>query len=511
MNFEKDVFISYAHIDDESLSEGVKGWITEFHKSLEVRLSQILGDVPKIWRDAKLQGNDFFSPEIEAQFPKLKIMISVITPRYVKSEWCTKEVELFYKAAGLSGGIAIENKSRIFKVIKTPVPLDEQPEKIRPLLGYEFFRVNKDSNTTTEYGLFAKEIEYWTKLNDVAYNIADLIEKINDKSLNGNKPDISTTLVSSTTYNHRTIYLAETSYDLSEYRDNLKRELEAKGLTVLPDKNLPLIADKYKQEVATGMNESTLSIHLVGSSYGTVPDGSEKSIVVLQNEIAAQQSVSTGLKRLIWVSPLKATEDKRLSAFIDLLKHKEDLQNGSDLLQGTIDEFKFTIFDTLKKLDTADKEKEIAEAKVTAAQASPAALVTNQGPKTIYLICDQRDRENTKALDDFLFDSGFNVWCSTFDGTQEELMKAHEDSLRDCDAALIYFGNANESWLRTKISELKRKPALSNSRQLLSSMVYLADPSNPQKANYRSHDIKVVNGLNGFNKDLFKDFIEKLK
>jgi hypothetical protein len=50
MQFEKDIFISYAHIDDEPLSEGLNGWISDFHKSLEVRLAQLLGKRPVIWR-----------------------------------------------------------------------------------------------------------------------------------------------------------------------------------------------------------------------------------------------------------------------------------------------------------------------------------------------------------------------------------------------------------------------------------------------------------------------------
>ena len=45
-----DVFISYAHIDDQALTEGQKGWITQFHCILEVRLGQALGqrrgDIP---------------------------------------------------------------------------------------------------------------------------------------------------------------------------------------------------------------------------------------------------------------------------------------------------------------------------------------------------------------------------------------------------------------------------------------------------------------------------------
>ena len=48
MKFEKDIFISYAHIDDEPLVESQNGWITEFHRVLAIRLSQLMGRRPII-------------------------------------------------------------------------------------------------------------------------------------------------------------------------------------------------------------------------------------------------------------------------------------------------------------------------------------------------------------------------------------------------------------------------------------------------------------------------------
>ena len=92
MKFEKDVFISYAHMDNVPIDQGAEGWITDFHKLLETRLEQTIGHDVKIWRDERLTGNTEFTPEIESQFPSLKVMVSVITPRYISSDWCRKEL-----------------------------------------------------------------------------------------------------------------------------------------------------------------------------------------------------------------------------------------------------------------------------------------------------------------------------------------------------------------------------------------------------------------------------------
>src|SRR5262245_60108964 len=117
---EKDIFISYAHLDNETLTEEQKGWVTTFHHALEKRLGQLLAHLPNIWRDEKLQGNDYFGEEIVDQFQKLRVLVSILSPRYVESDWCRKELRTFYDVAQKFHGVRLGNKSRIFKVIKHP-------------------------------------------------------------------------------------------------------------------------------------------------------------------------------------------------------------------------------------------------------------------------------------------------------------------------------------------------------------------------------------------------------
>jgi hypothetical protein len=55
-SFEKHVFISYAHINNQPLTPEQKGWISRFHASLEALLSMRLGQAAKIWRDDNCKG-----------------------------------------------------------------------------------------------------------------------------------------------------------------------------------------------------------------------------------------------------------------------------------------------------------------------------------------------------------------------------------------------------------------------------------------------------------------------
>src|SRR5271168_5513149 len=142
MNFESDAFISYAHLDNVELVEGHKGWVSNLHRALEVRVAQLLGKQPQIWRDPKLQGNDHFAETLVEKLRRVAILVSVVSPRYVKSDWARKELSAFWEAAETQGGIRFHDKMRIFKVLKTPVPFDSHPAELRPLLGHEFFKVD---------------------------------------------------------------------------------------------------------------------------------------------------------------------------------------------------------------------------------------------------------------------------------------------------------------------------------------------------------------------------------
>ena len=140
MDFEYDVYISYAHIDNMPLAPDQPGWITRFHETLSIMLSMRLGYEAKIWRDLKLLGNDTFADEAIQQFPKTALYLAVLSPRYVQSEWCTREVREFCKIAEQTGGILVDGKSRVVKVIKLPVA-DESPlpDVMKNTLGYPFY------------------------------------------------------------------------------------------------------------------------------------------------------------------------------------------------------------------------------------------------------------------------------------------------------------------------------------------------------------------------------------
>src|SRR5690242_1202573 len=142
MHFEGDAFISYAHLDNIELVEGQRGWVANLQRALVIRISQLLGRTSQVWWDAKLQGNDILADTLVQRLDQVATLVSILTPRYVQSDWSRKEVLAFLQAVSKQGGVRVAERSRIFKILKTPVAFEDHPPELRSLTGYEFFKVN---------------------------------------------------------------------------------------------------------------------------------------------------------------------------------------------------------------------------------------------------------------------------------------------------------------------------------------------------------------------------------
>lgn len=488
MPFENDLLISYAHIDDQSLLEGQPGWVSTLHRILEIRVAQLLGEKPKIWRDPKLQGNDYFSDTIlSAQIPKVAALLTVLSPRYVQSEWCTRELKEFCRASERSGGVRIADKSRIFKVIKTPIPREKHPEPLQPLLGYEFYVTDPQTGRPRELShVFGPEAErqFLARLDDLAWDVCQLLQLL--RANGAAVPELAAAPKA-------TVYLAETSFDLREEREAIRRDLLRNGYEVLPDRPLPLVAADLEAFVQEQLERSALSIHLIGRGYGVVPDGTARSVVSVQHDTAAARR---GLPRLLWLSPGGEAEDERQRSFLEHLRTAPGVHEEAELLEIPLEDLKSRIH---LKLAPPEPRKE---------RAGAAAL---QGVARIYLICDQADLEAARPVEDLLFDQGFEVLPTLFDEDETQARLDHEESLCTCDAVLLFQGLASEMWLRRKLREVQKSAGLGRQKPLLAQGLYLAAPQTPQKERFRTLEAQVLREPPaGFSPGTLEPFLDEI-
>ena len=509
MNFEQNLFISYAHIDDQPLTPGEKGWITRFHATLKKILDMRLGREAKIWRDEKLQGNDVFSNEIVAQFNHSAALLSVITPRYLNSEWCTREAREFcHSAAEQSGGLVVGNKSRVFKVIKTPVDAEESealPAHMKDLLGFEFFTyedgapLELDPNYGPEFNQ-----RYLKKVALLAQDIAQLLktqqaegdrDKSNDRHVSSESPAPSKPAV----------YLAEWSYDRKQARELLEGELKRLGYQVLPDKRLPQDEAEYVAAVENLLARCALSVHLVGEKYGTVPDGpTDKSASILQNELAVARCRSGGFQRLIWLPQGTRSEQAPQQAFIEALHQDALAQFGADLIAGDIEELRAAIHDTLRKIEQPESKRPEGDS----ARARPA---TAGSSKMIYLINDVKDRKATVPVRKLCRQLGFEVAVPAFEGDASEVRKANQQQLASCDGVVLFYGAGDEAWKRSIDTELKKMAGYRGGKPLPPVSTYLAEPRTADKEDLIDmEELGLIDGLDGFAEAAMTKFLQDL-
>ena len=500
MHFEGDAFISYAHLDNVELVEGGKGWVANLHRALEIRVAQLLGKQPRIWRDPKLAGNDLFAETLVERLRAVALLISVVSPRYLRSEWTQRELEEFWAAAEKQGGIRVGDKARVFKVLKTPVPLDKTPPHLQGLLGYEFFKVDPETGKIRELNeIFGPEAQrdFWIRLDDLAHDVCSLLEKLEVEADQALQPQAT----------RETIYLAETTSDLREERESLKRALQQRGHTVLPARPIAPVFSEAAGAILEDLSRCQMSIHLIGRHYSLVPEGGDQSMLELQHELAVARAndAETGrevFRRLVWIPGGLTRVDPRQQQVIERLKLDPRTQKDADVLETSFEDLLTVVGDWLTPKQ--EREPEPA-ATITPAAGAPAAE-----PPRLYFMHDQRDGELANAWVDALFEQGLEVIRPIFEGDEAELREYHEENLAHCDGVLIFYGSANEMWLRRKLKEIQKSAGYGRTKPAPAVAICLVQKT-PEKERFRTHEAMVIPQWDGVALEPLQPFISRLK
>jgi hypothetical protein len=92
-----DVFVSYAHVNDEPDPGQDEGWVSTFVSVIKKRLFEKLGrpDACSLWMDPELSKHSPFTPEIRTALEKSATMLVILSPGYLASKSCLWEKNEF--------------------------------------------------------------------------------------------------------------------------------------------------------------------------------------------------------------------------------------------------------------------------------------------------------------------------------------------------------------------------------------------------------------------------------
>ncbi len=474
MASEIDVLITFAEKDNENAQKSDLGWVSQFKKFLELMLFQVLGSKPNI-----VLKSEFDSATAPA-LNNAAILVTVLTKEFIQSGRCLDNVETFYKATATS------KINRVFKVLKAPLTIQEQPPRLRDLIGYDMYQLDTETGLEKEYvDFFSQEAEkqYWMKLVDLAYDIHEALLQLKDGDVKSEIKNI---------YKRKTIYLAETGHDLSVQRNIIKRELQRHGYIVLPKNTLPTQVTEVERAIKRDLEESSLSIHLVGSAYGEIPDGANLSIVDIQNKLAAETTLKKRqnkeeFSRLIWISQNLKNASDRQRAFIDTIKRDTEAQEGAEILQNPLEDFKNIIREEL--LESQERKH-----------------VDETGGKLIYLVHDKIDDTEVKPFREVIEKSGFKILSPDFEGELLEVRKRHIENLRNFDGAIIFKGKVNDQWVRMKVLDLLKAPGFGRKKPIQGKAIVAS--GTPNLENYRSQNLTVISGETNRSLENLKKFLQ---
>jgi len=506
-SFDEDVFISYAHNDDDIYAQESLGWVTRLHQDLDQRVRTYLGSESQFWRDNELRNNDVFTNKILTRLIKTATLLSVLSPSFLRSEWCAREVDAFVGHAQNTLGVLIDDeRSRIFKVEKMPIPRTALPPVMQGTKTYRFYEPNPAHpnrmrelrpSLGDEYSR-----RYFEQMDELAKDIATLLVDMAKWQPSRNTQDQP---------DRTTVYVAETTSDLDDKASELRRDFKDRGYRVLPAGDLPYRAKAYKDAVRDCLEQAVLSVHLVGAEYGFVPEGENRSNVWLQHDLAMERGKDPNFFRLIWSPGEVSSPDARQQDFIAQLHEDAAVERSADLLTGNIEDLKTVIHEKLaeirKRRDGAPRQQAPAR---TGAAACDAAVRAPDEPVRVYVMCDPADRKSPalSALGKYLLSKGCEPIFST-DGESDSDLQSHTENLGLCDACLIYYGEGSPKWFEQKLRDL-RKYLRGRQPPVAAKAIYIAPPSTAYKDDVQTLEAIVLRASDKFFPDAIESFMQKI-
>jgi hypothetical protein len=512
-----DVFISYAHLDDEPDLPKQEGWVSVFQEALRSRLSKELGRRAEVWWDQReLRGDRVFDETIRQACADSAVMLSVVSRRYLASESCREEVQYFTGVERLSSG----ESSRLITVRKTRIDQAELTDlSLRPLrdaleqaLGYPFFYVDEDTKRTRELHIYDEALvpKYMKLLEDLAQDLAKSLRQHEPAPRRSGPVPRGRVAPSPGTENaERYVLLGGAASDVQPLRDSLQLALADRKLRVLSRDAWSDEHDGAVQEFQAALDGASVVVHVLGSKYGAKPDGSDVSLPELHFNLAEQaarlRDASDPLSRIVWLTG--TAEGKGQQAFVERLEHNQHWSDDDELLKGTLLELTDCILD--KHVALAQRRLQELE---RAAKHQPAPGSNSGTLRHVYVISDRRDHDQARAVESALNLPDWEVLSAaevTQDAeTEQEREACHQAYLRKSDAFLLYHGQAKFAWVRAQAEEMRRVlgPRLKGRTGL-----YVAQPLEGPRSSYQLADFLRLNAANDEPRANLEPLIERLR
>ena len=489
--YEHDIFVSYAHVDDQPFleaapgREGSAGWVSNLVRLLKDELARKIGrpDGFSVWFDAHhLRGHHTLTEEIAARLQQAAILIAVLSPGYVASRWCQEEARLF------CGRFGPDLSRRVFLVEREPLDDDMPPPAgFADRRKYQFWFWDRAGQPRT----FAvpvphtDEMEYYYQIEDMARDLRDQFRVMRAAGPAPGptvepRPAIAPVHRGATANGAVAVFLAEVADDLEFRRAGVRRYLDQQGFRTLPVSSYPPGRAEFEEALDADLADSRLFVQLLGPTPEKRPRDVPDGYGWLQLEAAKRHA----LPILQWRSPEIDLDS------IEWPRHRELL--GLETVRATtLESFKAAIVAALAPPPPAPEPRR-----------------DGTGRPLIFLNAEPRYRALAAEIQGSL--AGRAEWREPpLGGSSAEMRQHLEQNIIDCDAMVVVYAD-NLGWARAQLLTY-RKLAPKRVRPVRALPIIDAPPQEKPDLGFFLPEMMMIDGRRGIGPDVVAQLSASLR
>jgi hypothetical protein len=407
-DFEFDIFVSYAHTDNEPLVRNGRGWVSELVDSLGKLLAQDLGrrEYFEHWLDrSNLRGHEQIDGILD-QVRKSATLIVVLSNAWMEASFCRKELDQFLSARGrdASSNIFVVRKNQLHDTYKAP-------DALQRVSGYQFW--SEEEGRSLTFGIDTSsatdDARFCRKAHSVAADIARQLRALKDRR------GASSMGMAATGMPRPTVLLAEVTDDIDDQRDSLRKFLEQYEIAVIPSTPYPRpgLTSQLDQDLAG----CRAFVQLLGRWSGRRMDEAPRGYPWLQYERALKANVPI----LQWRSPE-----------LDMAILERPYR---DLLElETVHAMSITQFaqETLRRVD----EK---------------LSVSAVEPRSVFIDHDRRDEHTARKIVDALCQH-MDVAVPAYAGGSKAVREDRQKKMLEAESVVFLYGDVKPTWIDAELN-----------------------------------------------------------
>ena len=472
------VFISYAKVNNLPPIGTKEGWVDRFEMELKNRLAEEVGRLDRfeLWRDnAGLNNFEEIDGQIADALKGTDIFLMVASHAYLESRWCS-DVELPTFISSNFG-------QRIFCVKTRPVEPDALPERLREVLGFDFweeesggYRTLGDPVTTAH-----EDAKFHEMIRRLARQLGGLIRKLRDKQppVVEGKPPVAI---------EPAVFLADASDDLEDVRAGVEQYLRQFRVRVLSSAEFPADAAGHQSALTSTLQAGVTFVQLLSRVPGRKL-GPER-LTQLQYRIARE----LGRRVLQWRDPNLL----RLDGVSDPA-HRALLETAAAI---GIEEFKNSVLNAAR------------------VEAEPASVPEQDLSQAVFINCACEDRAIAEPLVEAVRKSaahwaaakGVNCIFAVDAGRPSAIRSDLELKLQQCGAMILVYGGASVEWVNEQVRQI-RKTVMKRKRAFKAIAIYDGPPDKKVNLDFsalEALEIELLNCREGFELNKMNWFLASL-